>query len=46
MTVGIVGYGIYIPKYRINRGIIGKAWSAFGKGENSICYHDEDVITM
>jgi len=46
MAAGIVGYGVYIPKYRINRKIIGKAWSTGGRGENSVRYHDEDVITM
>jgi hydroxymethylglutaryl-CoA synthase len=46
MSVGIVGYGVYIPKYRIGRGIIGKAWSSGGRGESSVSYHDEDVITM
>ncbi len=46
MAAGIVGYGVYIPKYRINRKIIGKAWSTGGRGENSVRYHDEDIITM
>ena len=46
MAAGIVGYGVYIPKYRIDRKIIGKAWSAGGRGQNSVRYHDEDVITM
>jgi len=46
MAAGIVGYGVYIPKYRIDRKIIGKTWSTGGRGENSVRYHDEDVITM
>jgi len=46
MGTGIVGYGVYIPKYRIDRKMIGKAWSTGGRGENSVRYHDEDVITM
>lgn len=46
MSAGIVGYGVYIPKYRIKREIIGKAWSTGGRGANSIVYCDEDVITM
>lgn len=46
MSVGIVGYGVSIPKYRIDRALIGKAWSMGGRGENSVAYHDEDVITM
>lgn len=46
MSAGIVGYGVYIPKYRVGREIIGKAWSSGGRGERSVSYHDEDVITM
>ncbi len=46
MAVGITGYGVYIPKYRIDRAIIGKAWSSRGRGENAIAGPDEDVITM
>lgn len=46
MAVGITGYGVYIPKYRIDRAIIGKAWSGRGRGENAVACSDEDIITM
>ena len=43
--VGIIGYGVYIPKYRIKGEEIGKVWGG-GKGEKSVCAADEDIITM
>ena len=43
MLAGIVGYGVYIPKYRIMREIIGKAWSTGGRGENSIVLPDNQI---
>ncbi|HJO86670.1 MAG TPA: hypothetical protein QF359_06885, partial [Rhodospirillales bacterium] len=46
MVVGVTGYGIYIPKYRIERSIIGKAWSGRSRGQNAVAGADEDVITM
>ena len=46
MVVGVTGYGIYIPKYRIERSIIGKAWSGRSRGQNAVAGMDEDVITM
>ncbi len=54
MTVGIVGYGGYVPKYRITPDNIGKVWgvdgTARGKGlgiqMKSIPSPDEDVITI
>ena len=46
MAVGIIGYGVYIPIYRIDRKIIAKAWGIGGRGENSVRNRDEDVITM
>jgi len=45
-SVGIVSYGVYIPKYRIKREDIGKAWKKRGKGENSLANVDEDAVTM
>ena len=49
--VGIVSYGAYIPKYRIDRKIIYKAmgWlnpATFMKGEKAVANYDEDSITM
>lgn len=51
--VGIVGFGAYLPKLRLQRQAIAAAhaWSdptmvAQAKGERSICNWDEDAITM
>jgi hydroxymethylglutaryl-CoA synthase len=46
MSAGILGYGVYIPKLRIKREDIGKAWGGRGRGENSVAHFNEDVITM
>ena len=54
MTVGIVSYGGYVPRYRITPEVIGAVWgndgAAMGKGLNirakSVPGPDEDVITM
>ena len=47
--VGIVGYGAYIPRYRIPDTEIGRIWHDGAKGlirEKSVPGLDEDVITM
>ncbi|MFH1775187.1 MAG: OB-fold domain-containing protein [Chloroflexota bacterium] len=44
--VGITSYGAYIPRLRLNRVDIGKAWGAGGRGEKAVAYFDEDSITM
>ena len=54
MTVGIVGYGAYIPKHRIKVEEIAKVWGAdapsYKRGlelrEKSVPAPDQDVITM
>ncbi|MHC1566306.1 MAG: hydroxymethylglutaryl-CoA synthase [Candidatus Syntropharchaeia archaeon] len=49
MEVGIIGYGAYIPRYRISREEYIKAWESFsapGIKEKSCPGYDEDVITM
>ncbi len=52
MTVGIVGYGAYIPRYRIKAEEIAKIWSGDSeiskkmKGEKSVPNLDEDAVTM
>jgi 3-hydroxy-3-methylglutaryl CoA synthase len=51
--VGIVSYGGYIPRYRLNRGLIydqmgwlNPATIASARGEKAIANFDEDAITM
>lgn len=45
--IGIRNCGVYIPRYRLARETIGKAWdSRGGKGERAVANHDEDCITM
>ncbi len=45
--VGIISYSVYIPRYRMTRDTIGKAWETrAGKGERAVANHDEDCITM
>ncbi|MFC2019777.1 hydroxymethylglutaryl-CoA synthase [Chloroflexota bacterium] len=49
MTVGIVGYGAYLPRYRIKADEYLKVWETFGAPgvkEKSVPKYDEDVATM
>lgn len=46
MRSGIIGYGTYVPKYRIKREEIARVWRGRARGENSIAGGDEDAITM
>lgn len=50
MPAGIVGYGIYIPVYRISTSELGRVWGekALGIGveEKSVAGPDEDTTTM
>ena len=50
---GICSYGGYVPRYRLNRGLVYKAmgWMnagniAHAKGEKAVANFDEDSITM
>ena len=48
MAVGISGYGVYVPKFRIKREDYAKAWGSFsaaGVGEKAVMGFDEDVLT-
>ncbi|MEM4276734.1 MAG: hydroxymethylglutaryl-CoA synthase [Thermoplasmata archaeon] len=48
MAVGISGYGVYIPRFRIKRDDYVKAWGSFaaaGVSEKSVMGFDEDVLT-
>ncbi len=45
---GILGYGIYVPRFRVKTAEIRKAWGGGAPGiqEKSVPYFDEDPITM
>ncbi|RPI21679.1 MAG: hydroxymethylglutaryl-CoA synthase, partial [Chloroflexota bacterium] len=48
--VGIIGYGAYVPRYRLAAAEIARVWTE-GKGglpvkEKSVAGIDEDVVTM
>ncbi len=44
---GITGFGAYIPKYRMGRDVVAKAWGPrFISGERAVANHDEDSLTM
>jgi hydroxymethylglutaryl-CoA synthase len=48
--VGIIGYGAYVPRYRIPDAEISRIWTGSGRGgpvkEKSVPGLDEDVVTM
>ncbi|NPA22322.1 MAG: hydroxymethylglutaryl-CoA synthase [Candidatus Micrarchaeota archaeon] len=54
MDVGIVGYGAYVPKYRIKSEVIAKVWGedpvriseGLGIKEKAVADYDEDSVTM
>jgi hydroxymethylglutaryl-CoA synthase len=52
MTVGIVGYGAYIPRWRIKSSSIAEVWGSDKErintlvGEKAVCCLDEDTATM
>ena len=49
MSIGILGYGVYIPRYRINKAEYVKAWGRFaaaGIEEKAVPGFDEDSVTM
>ncbi len=44
---GINSYGVYIPKYRLGRDVMAKAWGPrYISGERAVANHDEDSLTM
>lgn len=43
---GIIGYGVYIPRYRIEQKEPAMAWGSWSGGEKAVCGADEDVVTM
>jgi hydroxymethylglutaryl-CoA synthase len=47
VAVGILSFGVHIPRYRLARTLIGKSWGAsYGGGERAVANFDEDAITM
>lgn len=45
--IGILSYGVHIPRWRIKRSCINQAWSrSGGAGERRVANFDEDSITM
>jgi len=48
--VGIIGYGSYIPRYRLPAGEIGRIWKGGKEGapvkEKAVAGTDEDVVSM
>lgn len=44
---GIVSYGAYIPRYRMPREVIARAWGEVSPaGERAVANYDEDSVTM
>ena len=43
---GIIGYGLYIPKFRLKQEDAAKAWGGWSAGEKAVCGADEDIVTM
>ena len=49
MEIGILGYGVYVPRYRIKRDEYLKVWGSFAAravDEKTVPGYDEDVVTM
>jgi hydroxymethylglutaryl-CoA synthase len=45
-VAGIIGYGVYIPRYRLEQKEAAMPWGSWSPGEKSVCGMDEDVVTM
>ncbi len=43
---GIIGYGVYIPRYRLEQKEAAMPWGSWSPGEKAVCGADEDVVTM
>ncbi len=44
--IGIVGYGAYVPKYRMKQQDAAIPWGGWAMGEKAVCGWDEDIISM
>jgi hydroxymethylglutaryl-CoA synthase len=43
---GIIGYGVYLPKFRLEQKEAAIPWGSWAAGEKSVSGADEDVVTM
>jgi hydroxymethylglutaryl-CoA synthase len=43
---GIIGYGVYVPQYRLKQADAAIPWGGYGMGEKAVCGWDEDIISM
>lgn len=45
--IGITAYGAYLPRFRLDRGLIARAWGTrVPAGRKAIASYDEDALTM
>lgn len=45
--VGIISYGVHVPKHRLSRSVIADHWGSRGlPGERAVANYDEDSLTM
>ena len=44
--IGIIGWGCYVPRYRLTGEIFKTAWGGGGKVERSVANYDEDAVSM
>lgn len=43
---GIIGYGVYVPRYRLEQKEAAMPWGSWSPGEKAVCALDEDAVTM
>jgi hydroxymethylglutaryl-CoA synthase len=46
MMSGIIGYGVYVPRFRLKQQDAAIPWGGFGMGEKAVCGWDEDIVSM
>jgi hydroxymethylglutaryl-CoA synthase len=44
--LGITGFGVHIPRYRLSGKTLAAVWGGSGGGERAVANHDEDSLTM
>ncbi len=45
-AIGIRGFGVHIPRYRLSGQTLAAVWGGSGGGERAVANHDEDSLTM